>query len=173
MDRLVKNQRPSTETPLWVDTRAKNQHPSIRTPLWVDTWTKTMHPFLGSVFWSGMLPFVFPGCLGGEGFSSAGSRSPSRAPAGGREETRSPPILPAPSPATDKKKIYRLFSALPGNNRSQKEVFLVQLGCAGGNFAITQPLLPKNRPCLFFQIWLCCLRMYKVAGFSILRQVFP
>ena len=100
-------------------------------------------------------------------------QEPPRAPAGGREETRSPPILPAPSPATDKKRIYRLFSALPGNNRSQKEVFLVQLGCAGGNFAITQPLLPKNRSCLFFQIWLCCLRMYKVAGFSILRQVFP
>ena len=119
------------------------------------------------------LGIFLSGCLGGEGFSSSGSRSPSRAPAVGREETRSPPILPAPSPATDKKRIYRLFSALPGNNRSQKAVFLVQLGCAGGNFAITQPLLSKNRSCLFSQIWLCCLRMYKVAGFSILRQVFP
>ena len=72
------------------------------------------------------LAHFLPGCLGGEGFSSDGSRSPSRAPAVGREETRSPPILPAPSPATDKKRIYRLFSALPGNNRSQREVFVVQ-----------------------------------------------
>ena len=53
-------------------------------------------------------------------------QEPPRAPADGREETRSPPILPAPSPATDQKRIYRLFSAPPGNNRSQKEVFLVQ-----------------------------------------------
>ena len=41
------------------------------------------------------------GCLGGEGFSSAGSRSPSRAPAGGREETRSLLVLQAPFHATD------------------------------------------------------------------------
>ena len=53
-------------------------------------------------------------------------QEPPRAPAVGREETRSPPILQAPFLATDKKEIYRLFSALPGNNRSQREVFLVQ-----------------------------------------------
>jgi hypothetical protein len=44
-----------------------------------------------------------------EGFSSAGSRSPPRAPAVGREETRSRPFLPANLPATDQKRICRLF----------------------------------------------------------------
>ena len=58
------------------------------------------------------------GFLVGEGFSSDVSRSPSRAPAAGREETRSRPFLQAPLFATDEKEIHRLFSALPGNNRS-------------------------------------------------------
>ena len=53
-------------------------------------------------------------------------QEPLRAPAVGREETRSRPFLPAPFSTTDKKDFCRLFSALPGNNRSQKEVFLVQ-----------------------------------------------
>ena len=70
--------------------------------------------------------FCLPGVSGWRRVFLGRQQEPPRAPAGGREETRSPPILPAPSPATDKKRIYRLFSALPGKNRSQREVFLVQ-----------------------------------------------
>ncbi len=160
-----------------VDPNSARTHPhqnlSISTGLSVDRQGKTMHPFLGSVFWNGMLPFVFPGCLGGEGFSSDGSRSPSRAPAVGREETRSRPVLQAPFPATDKREFFRLFSALPGNNRSQKEVFLVQPWLRWRKLRHLASPSAQKPTLSFFQICLCCLRMYKVAGFSILRQVFP
>ncbi len=144
-----------------VDPNNARTHPHqnlyISTGLSVDRQGITMHPFLGNVFWSGMLPFFFPGCLGWRRVFLGWQQEPPRAPAVGREETHSRPILQAPSPATDKKRIYRLFSALPGNNRSQKEVFLVQLGCAGENFAITPSFLPQKPPALSFIINPACL----------------
>ena len=160
-----------------VDPNSARTHPhqnlSISTGLSVDRQGITMHPFLGSVFWSGMLPFVFPGCLGGEGFSSAGSRSPSRAPAGGREETRSPPILPAPSPATDKKRIYRLFSALLGNNRSPKRSFPSAASAALEETSPSRsPFCPKTGLVFFPNLSLLSQNVQS-GWFSILRQVFP
>ena len=79
-------------------------------------------------------------------------QEPPRAPAVGREETRSLSILQAPFPATDKKEIHRLFSALPGNNRSQREVFLVQPQLRWRKLRHHAAPLPQRqyRHCLYF-----------------------
>ena len=94
--------------------------------------------FLGSA-WTGMYG-GFSAALSGpavrRGYSRTAAGATQRSPAGGREITPSQTLSRTPSCNCQKINIYRLFSALPGNNRIFKEVFL------GPGREKTSPSLP-------------------------------